>query len=249
MRIQVLSDLHLEFDGKGAKGFIDSLDPEGIDVLVLAGDICVDRQIVDVMCAFCQRYESSDVVWVHGNHEFYGSNRETVVAKTQEATRQCSNLHWLDCSAAEIRGQRFVGAPMWFIDDDHNQELERFMNDFHVISDLKRWVYRENLRATNFIKGNAGPGDIVVTHHLPSNLSVADRFKSSDLNRFFVCDMEHFIRTRGPKLWVHGHTHDSFDYEIPHELDSGSTRVLCNPRGYFPRDLNPDFNDSLVIEA
>ena len=28
------------------------------------------------------------------------------------------------------------------------------------------------------------------------------------------------------KLWTHGHTHDVFDYMI------GSTRVVCNPRGY-----------------
>jgi hypothetical protein len=28
------------------------------------------------------------------------------------------------------------------------------------------------------------------------------------------------------KLWTHGHTHELFDYMI------GSTRVVCNPRGY-----------------
>jgi hypothetical protein len=28
------------------------------------------------------------------------------------------------------------------------------------------------------------------------------------------------------KLWTHGHTHEDFDYML------GSTRIVCNPRGY-----------------
>ena len=31
---------------------------------------------------------------------------------------------------------------------------------------------------------------------------------------------------RGPDLWVHGHTHDSFDYVL------GWTQVVVNPYGY-----------------
>ena len=248
MKIQVLSDLHLEFEGPNYKRFIGLLDPEGIDVLVLAGDICADKQIVDVMSALCKKYEHADVVYVHGNHEFYGSNRASVVLSTQAALKQNANLHWLDCQAKVIRGQRFVGAPLWFIDDGENQLLEGFMNDFFVIDSLKHWVYNENLRATNFIEGNVDQNDVVITHHLPSNMSVASRFSASDLNRFFVCDMEKFIRRRGPKLWIHGHTHDEFDYEIPHDLTTDVTRVVCNPRGYWPDDLNPGFVTEKVIE-
>ena len=47
------------------------------------------------------------------------------------------------------------------------------------------------------------------------------------------------------QLWVHGHTHDSFDYEV------AGTRVLCNPRGYCRegRQENARFDPSLVIEV
>ena len=38
--------------------------------------------------------------------------------------------------------------------------------------------------------------------------------------------MEPLIIEMQPRLWVHGHTHEIFDYYI------GTTRVLCNPRGY-----------------
>ena len=224
------------------------LDPEGIDVLVLAGDICVDRQIIDVMQAICKRYEQADVVWVHGNHEFYGSDRPSVLFKTQEALKQNKNFHWLDCDAKVIRGQRFIGAPLWFVDSDQNKDLEGYMNDFHVIKDLRSWVYNENKRAVAFIEKNAREDDVVITHHLPTHLSVAPRFAGGDLNRFFVCDVMNFIRADGPKLWIHGHTHDSFDYIIPHAEAGKTTRVICNPRGYWPDDLNPDFQIGKVVE-
>jgi hypothetical protein len=35
-------------------------------------------------------------------------------------------------------------------------------------------------------------------------------------------------------LWTHGHMHDPFDYMI------GSTRVVCNPRGYLGHDPQAD---------
>jgi len=39
--------------------------------------------------------------------------------------------------------------------------------------------------------------------------------------------LDQFILDRpGIKLWTHGHTHEDFDYML------GSTRVVCNPRGY-----------------
>ncbi|BEP38497.1 hypothetical protein GmRootV59_54220 (plasmid) [Variovorax sp. V59] len=49
-----------------------------------------------------------------------------------------------------------------------------------------------------------------------------------------------------PVLWVHGHTHDSFDYQV------GGRRVACNPRGYMNwhgKFENRDFNPGLVIEV
>ena len=47
-----------------------------------------------------------------------------------------------------------------------------------------------------------------------------------------------------PVLWVHGHTHDSFDYQI------GNCRVVCNPRGYVAwtgKVENRDFAAGFVV--
>lgn len=249
MRILALSDLHLEFGNwDQQKNFLSLLDPDGVDILILAGDICMHKQIIDSMSLICKRFENSDVIWVHGNHEYYASNKETVIAHTNEALRQNRNLHWLECSAEVIRGQRFVGTTMWFSYSDINNEIESFMNDFRVIEDFKKWVYQTNLKSTNFIEGSVNESDIVITHHLPSFKSVSSRFSKNDLNNFYVCDMEPFIRKRGPKLWIHGHTHDSKDYDIEHALVPRTTRIICNPRGYAPNDLNPDFRKDWIIE-
>lgn len=248
MRIRILSDLHLEFSWQQQHSFVRSLDNENVDVLILAGDICVYNNMIDAMTMLCQQFANSDVIWVHGNHEFYGSNRQAIVARTQQALTQNKNLHWLDCGSITIKGQRFVGAPMWFRNDVANARYEPLMNDFHVIEGFRSWVYDENLRALNLFYGSVDENDIVITHHLPSPRSIAPRFRSGGLNCFFMCDVDNFIRQRGPKLWIHGHTHDSLDYHIQHNGNTvNTTRVICNPRGYFPHDINPDFDKDLTI--
>src|SRR5262245_11015037 len=92
MRIQLLSDVHVEFHRDDGRAFVESLDPTDVDVLVLAGDIAVGEGIPGTLSRFCRRYCNSSVVYVHGNHEFYGSDRRSVYALTQRAERQNENL-------------------------------------------------------------------------------------------------------------------------------------------------------------
>ena len=71
------------------------------------------------------------------------------------------------------------------------------------------------------------------------------RFAGSLLNACFVSDAEHLLGAGRTGLWVHGHTHDSFDYAV------NGTRVICNPRGYARDGVNenPHFDPGLVIEV
>jgi predicted phosphodiesterase len=57
-----------------------------------------------------------------------------------------------------------------------------------------------------------------------------------------MTDLSNEIIDRGPDLWVHGHTHNSFDYML------GKTRVIVNPYGYKDVEINPQYNKDLVIE-
>jgi predicted phosphodiesterase len=243
MQIQILSDVHFEFHRDSGRSFVESLDPDGVDVLVLAGDIAVGAELPTALELFCRRYSEARVVYVNGNHEFYGTDRASVVALCREAGRRHQNLTWLDVSTAEISGQRFLGAPLWFAPSSEAFGFRHRMTDFSVIRGFESWVYEENARAVAFLRDELGEGDVVVTHHLPSFTSVAPRFVGNPLNPFFVCDLEPLIRERRPRLWIHGHTHCSMRYDI------GSTTVACNPFGYVGTELNPDFEDKLVLEV
>ncbi|MBN6728714.1 metallophosphoesterase [Burkholderia multivorans] len=70
---------------------------------------------------------------------------------------------------------------------------------------------------------------IVVTHHAPHRLSLAQRYAEDLASAGFVTQMTELVRPP-VALWVHGHTHTSFDYVV-----EGGTRVVCNPRGYIHR--------------
>jgi predicted phosphodiesterase len=234
--VQILSDLHLEYHKDGGIEFIESLRPTA-DVLVLAGDICSARQIPEILSLFCARYP--DVLYVHGNHEFYDTDRATVVDMTLLAEAANKNLRWLDCDDVEINGYRFLGTPLWFRREPAAPTWA--IDDFTAIKGYTDWVYEQNDLALRFLHENLKPKDIVISHHLPLKQSVHPMFERSPLNAFFLCSLSTLVIARSPRLWIHGHTHFSFDYEYV------KTRVICNPRGV-PRGLNPNFNDNLVIE-
>ena len=59
----------------------------------------------------------------------------------------------------------------------------------------------------------------------------------------FASNLENLMDGDRLAFWVHGHMHESYDYEIY------GTRVVCNPRGYAPDALNPDFRPDLVMEV
>jgi hypothetical protein len=88
---------------------------------------------------------------------------------------------------------------------------------------------------------------VVVSHHAPSIQSVHDRYRNDTLSAAFASNLEALIANNGIALWCHGHTHDSFDYVLPSK-NHGGTRVVCNPRGYAPHQLNADFNPGLLID-
>ena len=69
---------------------------------------------------------------------------------------------------------------------------------------------------------------VVVGHHAPSKSSTHPRYKNEVLmNGAYSTNLDNFILDRRQiKLWTHGHTHEDFDYMI------GTTRIVCNPRGY-----------------
>lgn len=65
----------------------------------------------------------------------------------------------------------------------------------------------------------------------------------SVFDAFFVCDVEPLVAAAQPKLWIHGHTHESVDYRV------GRTRVVCNPHGYAGHAVNARFDPRFTVEV
>lgn len=239
IRVRLVSDLHFEFHADQGREFAESMDPTGVDVLVVAGDLTNEGAGLERSLGWlADRFPR--VVYVHGNHEFYDSSRARTLAATARAVARSRNLAWLDCAAVEIGGVRFLGAPLWFREDPRAPRAA--LHDFAVIERFESWVYEENSRALEWLQRELRAGDVVVTHHLPHPRSIDPRYVGSPLNPFFLCDVSELIAAREPAAWLHGHTHASVDYQV------GATRIVCNPFGYAGLEENPGFAPAAILE-
>ena len=238
MKVQILSDLHLEFE-KDPIAVIESLKLHGIRVVVLAGDIMNVKEPLNHRLIAAISQMGRRVIWVFGNHEYYGSDVLTVnrLGRQIEATHSKRLKICFEPKILSINKQIFRCGTMWY----NAAEIAKIGNtsegtfniagrtyqfsDFRHIDDLAPWVYGQNFAFTEMVR-QVDRNDIVITHHLPSPLSTPERFQGKIDNAFYVSDQTDVIRDRQPKLWIHGHTHSRFDYWI------GDTRVVANPRGY-----------------
>ncbi|RRH81166.1 metallophosphoesterase [Variovorax beijingensis] len=86
---------------------------------------------------------------------------------------------------------------------------------------------------------------VVVTHHAPHRGSLSARYADDWASGAFVSELpDQYFEV--PVLWVHGHTHQSFDYRVR------ACRVVCNPRGYVNwsgRIENQAFDPGLIVEV
>jgi predicted phosphodiesterase len=107
--------------------------------------------------------------------------------------------------------------------------------------------HRKMLQFINIIHEGLSFDDkmVVVGHHAPSRQSTADYYKNDDLmNGGYSSELAEYILDRPKiKLWTHGHTHDVFDYMI------GTTRVVCNPRGYDGYEQRAELFELKVVEV
>ncbi|TPL02545.1 phosphatase [Mesorhizobium sp. B2-4-14] len=252
MKVWLFSDLHLEVaDLHKALAIPDA------DVCVVAGDLC-RAPANGVFWLVKHIAPAMPCVYVAGNHEFYKNAIREGLEDGRHAAAQFSGVYFLENDSVVVDDVRFVGATLWTdYRVEGNPELamvyarER-MNDHRLIAKqrdpwqrfLPETAYRMHQQSRLFIDSalKADPiKTIVVTHHLPHAKSIPSRFRGDLLNAAFASDLSEVIEDGRPALWVHGHTHDSCDYQV------GSTRIVCNPRGY--DDENITFDPALVVRV
>jgi len=125
------------------------------------------------------------------------------------------------------------------IGEKKKQEVSTFCPEDSVVDHRKMVGYIQTV-----IEGKFDQKFVVVGHHAPSKLSTHPRYKHDTLmNGAYSSSLDEFIIDHPQiKLWTHGHTHEDFDYML------GSTRVVCNPRGYIKYEDRADKFELKTVE-
>lgn len=248
MRILVLSDLHIEF-GKFSPVHNDRRIDEGVDVVVLAGDIAEGVQGIRWAR---ETFVTKEIVYVAGNHEFYRHNVDALSVQLREVAQRMG-VFYLERDAVELGGVRFLGTTLWTDFEIFGAEMrdasmtaaEHGLNDFQLI---KTWqgftrnpdatieqrrfkpadARREHDISTAWLSVELDKGDpartVVVTHHAPHRHSIEARYASDPLTAAYASDLTRLMARS--RYWIHGHMHSSSRYMV------NGTEVVANPRGY-----------------
>jgi predicted phosphodiesterase len=161
MKISLCSDVHLEF------GPLELTNDSGADVLILSGDICVARDLMEhdphgiVDFGKSSRYHKffqqcserfPHVIYVAGNHEHYHGDFKHTIPDLKKRLGYLENLHILDREVFELNDTVFVGGTLW---TDMNKEdpitlhsMSRMMNDFRCVDNSNREVSYKTFEVT-----------------------------------------------------------------------------------------------------
>ncbi len=245
MRIHLLSDLHNEFS-------VFTPEVLNADVVILAGDIDLKTKGV----VWAEKAFSCPVLYVPGNHEFYGGHLTRTLENMRAA--QTDRVRVLDRDEVTIGGVRFLGATMWTDFAATGSPLiatltaQTGLNDFKLIrtDDFRRIrpadLIKESVATRDWLRAKlAEPFDgktAVITHHAPSRRSLIDNpYSGGHMDAAFANAWDDLMGGDHVALWVHGHSHTAADYDVE------GTRVVCNPRGY--PDEETGFDPRCVIEV
>jgi hypothetical protein len=258
MRLQLLSDLHLESEA------FEPRPAPGAELLVLAGDI-------DASWRALQRFAGwpVPVLFVAGNHEF--DNRELDTA-WPELRRRCGacGLTLLERETVVLndalgRRIRFVGTVRWcdfeLFGPERRERALRAGAYFQKVMAATRGglsfdapaVREEGLACRAWLQqALAQPpqgrwdATVVVTHFAPSLRSADPRYGMQSGTASF-CNADDALMP-GVDLWLHGHLHCRHDYVVQH-ADGRSTRVVSQARGLEAKGESAGFEPFKLIEA
>lgn len=235
---------------------LEYLDIEGTDHTTQEAK---GRRYYEFLKKCCEEFPN--VIMVMGNHEHYHGDFKYSYDYITNVTKGFDNFHLLDKESMLLNGYMFFGGSLWTDMNNEDPSTMRMMshsmNDYQMCLNSHRpisyktidadgkMVYRERpsdftpedsvedhhkflVKLSTCLQENSVTPFVVVGHHAPSKSSTHPRYKNEKMmNGAYSSDLTDFILNhRQIKLWTHGHTHESFDYMI------GTTRIVCNPRGY-----------------
>ena len=262
MKIQVVSDIHLEYYTyyPGIHYFVKPI----AHVLVLAGDICYYKH--KHFLTFFQEasFYFKYVVFVPGNHEYYTSTMIDTDFKDfnfiddviKDKLKHLTNVKVLQKGTFVLNNIKFIGTTLWYNTPPTDQRFNNIVptqNDNFIlynnhlmphpkpIHNINRNQYNWLVNELNHSKNHCS---IVITHYLPSKKCIASVFKKSFDNYLFYTECDEFIEKAN--IWIYGHTH------IGQHLYINNTIVMANPMG-LPKEQNKykdyKYNKEYVIDV
>jgi predicted phosphodiesterase len=245
MKIQVASDLHLEFPINREFLLANPIEPTG-DILVLAGDIAnaqgtENKEYQEIVKTWQGQFDH--IIQIDGNHDYY---RGTISrASLKYKTDLASNHVKLNNEVVIKDNVRFICTTLW--SNALNYSVD-YIADFSAIRgytpEKNRKIHDDCVEwLEDQLKLDWDGPTIVVTHHLPSEQCVDPMFKGSPLNCCFASDQEYLMEQYQIDYWIYGHTHFHQDFTI------GDTHLLCNPLGYVHVGENGDFRRDFTFDV
>jgi len=242
MKFQYFSDLHTECHHHELRRAInvDKLIKKEEGIVIFAGDIMVFNEERNPSRMFGPLTTAGvDLFYIPGNHEFYRSNARFMFDTIKFHTRVVEREDFI-----------VILSPLWsHLREGVKERVEQSIADFYRIEGHSGDFHNEiHAYCKEFVRHhlaryiNDPRKKIVVSHFSPTQHSIAPywRMHGGVVNEYFSNSMTDMIEEFQPDVWVHGHTHDTFDYMI------GKTRILCNPRGY-PEEKKPgEFHYNVV---
>ncbi|MDM8559733.1 metallophosphoesterase [Candidatus Parabeggiatoa sp. HSG14] len=247
MKIHILSDLHLEFA---------SFNPPktNADIVVLAGDIHLGQKGLEWAKEF---FPDKTVLYVLGNHEYYGKAIPKLTDKLREQVVG-TRIHILENDSFEFENFKFLGCTLWTDFKLFEQprisayQAQSTITDYRKIRVNPKFsklrpidTMRFHANSLSWLKkqlDNNHKKTIVMTHHAPSLRSLPITWQKNLLSAAYASPLDDFVSNSNISLWIHGHIHQSIDYQL------NNTRIVCNPRGY-PDENSSGFDSDLVIEV
>ena len=196
--IYELSDIHLEHyrDVNAAIKFLEYIRPvETADVLVLAGDIWSLHNDICLIYLDEFRKWAVEIVYVPGNHEWYGTNPHgdgftMLQALNNEGLRVLGRDFY---KSFTYEGMRFVGTTCWYPSNALVQrKLMSWSDTAHIRGFLSWWQTNQQLEREH-LWANVQKDDIVVSHMLPIWECVSPQFQADSYNCLYVACLDDLI--------------------------------------------------------
>ncbi len=244
MVVQYASDLHLEQPSNLSFLEKNPLRPVA-DILILAGDILPLKDISGYG-SFLDRLSAGweKVIWVPGNHEFYGLDLADFESSFKKNLR--SNVHLVHNKRIELRDIQFICTTLWSDITGHEDDMVRDYQDFDTImyggKKLSAPRYMQlHQDSLNFLDDtqDVDGQKIVVTHHLPTLVDYPPQYAGSKINSGFATDLSSQIAKIKADYWVYGHHHSNGKVH-----KQGNTHFVSNQLGYVEKSEGNGFQTS-----